>query len=298
VSSTGPVALPEGVGDRYGLSLPAVGTQLPGGASGALLRAGEVAVRVEEANPTSLRWEHELLLFLAEEIDEVVAPLLARDGSTFYLDGDRAVSVFPFVGGRTLRSRERSFRHVLPRLLARLHARGQAWTAHDQRPDVPSLRERDWQRNDWWDWDLVEKTPSLVRAFEELRDWVSNAPDLTVCAIHGDFHPGNVLVRGRQIVGVVDWQYAHLDWPSLELAGAVWELAREPGSIAVDPARSETVVGDYLAAGGPGEPEYLRPLMRLESLITVLFSLTRAARGLSWNPEFAALLLATLDELG
>jgi aminoglycoside phosphotransferase (APT) family kinase protein len=130
-----------------------------------------------------------------------------------------------------------------------------------------------------------------------LRDWLSKAPYRTVCAIHGDFDPGNVLVRGRQIVGVVDWQYAHLDWPSLELAGAVWELAREPGSIAVDPARSETVVGDYLAAGGPGEPEFLRPLMRIESLVTVLFSLTRAARGLSWNPEFAALLLTTLDEL-
>jgi Ser/Thr protein kinase RdoA (MazF antagonist) len=290
--------LPEGIGDRYGLALPAAGAPLPGGATGSLLRAEQVVVRVEEADPEGLRWEHELLLFLAEEIDEVVPPLLARDGSTFYLDGYRAVSVFPFVDGRTLRSRERSFRRVLPRLLARLHARGQAWTTHDQRPDVPSLRERDWEQNDWWDWNLVEKTPSLVRAYEELRDWVSNAPDLTVCPIHGDFHPGNVLVSGRHIVGVVDWQYARIDWPAFELAGAVWELAGEPGSIAVDPARSETVVGDYLAAGGPGEPEFLVPLMRLESLVTALFSLTRAARGLSWNPEFTALVLATLDELG
>ena len=37
-------------------------------------------MRVEKADPERLRWEHELLLFLAEGIDEVVAPLLARDG--------------------------------------------------------------------------------------------------------------------------------------------------------------------------------------------------------------------------
>jgi hypothetical protein len=34
-----------------------------------------------------------------------------------------------------------------------------------------------------------------------------------------------------------------------------------------------------------------------QRLVTVLFSLTRAARGLSWNPDFTALLLAKLDDL-
>jgi hypothetical protein len=37
--------------------------------------------------------------------------------------------------------------------------------------------------------------------------------------------------------------------------------------------------------------------MRLESLVSALFSLTRAAQGRSWNREFTRLLLATLDDL-
>ena len=103
--------LPEGIAERYGLALPARGERLGGGATGALVRAGDFAVRAERVNPESVRWEHELVRFLAEEIDEVVAPLPALDGSTFYLGGSRRVSVFPFVEGDQLRSREGVFRH-------------------------------------------------------------------------------------------------------------------------------------------------------------------------------------------
>ena len=289
--------LPEGIAERYGLALPAQGERLAGGATGALVRAGDFAVRAERADPESVRWEHELVRFLAEEIDEVVAPLPALDGSTFYLDGSRLVSVFPFVEGDQLRSREGAFRQELPTLLARLHQRAQAWTVTDQRIDMPALRERDWDQNDWWDWSLVEKTPPLVRAFEELREWVGNARDLCVCAIHGDFHPGNLLVRDGRIVAVVDWQYARKDWPAFELAGVVWDVAWDEESNVVDPGVRDAVIRDYLDAGGPGEPEFLLPMARLESLVSVLFSLTRAARGLAWNPDFTGRLLASLDAL-
>ncbi len=132
--------LPEGIAERYGLALPARGERLGGGATGALVRAGDFAVRAERVNPESVRWEHELVRFLAEEIDEVVAPLPALDGSTFYLDGSRVVSVFPFVEGDQLRSRESVFRQELPTLLARLHRRAQAWTVPDQR--ITSARTR------------------------------------------------------------------------------------------------------------------------------------------------------------
>ena len=153
-------------------------------------------MRVERADPESVRWEHALLRFLANEVEQVVAPLAALDGSTFYVDGGHVVSVFPFLEGEELRSHEALFRQELPALLARLHRHAQAWPVTEQRPGVPSLRDRNWDRNDWWDWSLVEKPASLVRAFEELREWVAGADDLRVCAIHGDFHTGNVLVRG------------------------------------------------------------------------------------------------------
>jgi homoserine kinase type II len=264
--------------------------------SNGVFRAGEFIVRVEPADPESVRWEHALLRFLAEEIDQVVEPLMALDGSTFFVDGGCIVSVFRFLPGKELRSQEPLFRDVLPRLLARVHQRAQAWPVADQRPGVPSLRERDWDRNDWWDWSVVEKSPPLVRAFEELREWVA-AAELCVGAIHGDFHMGNVLVRDGSVTGIVDWQYARRDWPALELAGMVWDLCWDGNSTTLDPALCDEVVGRYLDAGGPGEPGALIPLMRLESLVSALISLTRAARDESWDREFTQLLFATLDEL-
>jgi aminoglycoside phosphotransferase (APT) family kinase protein len=290
-------SLPQGLAERYGLRLPTHGEPLARGATGWTVRAGDFVVRLDRTDPESVRWEHALLRFLSEDIEQVIVPLAALDGSTFCLDGSRVISIFPFVDGDELRSQEALFRQELPVLLARLHRRAQAWPVTKQRPGVPSLRERDWDRNDWWDWSLVEKTPPLVRAFEELRDWVACADDLCVCAIHGDFHSGNVLVRDRRIAGVIDWQYARLDWPALELAGVVWDLAWDGESPTIDVAGCDEIIRRYVDAGGPGEPLFLRPLMRLESLVTALFSLTRAARGLPWNREFTRLVIATLDEL-
>src|SRR5690348_826196 len=119
--------LPEGIAERYGITLPAFGERLPGGASGSLLRGGDFAVRVERVSPESVAWEHDLVRFLADEIDEVLAPLPALDGSTFFVDDGRLVSVFPFVEGDEVRDQEAAFRQELPVLLARLHRRALAW---------------------------------------------------------------------------------------------------------------------------------------------------------------------------
>ena len=127
----------------------------------------------------------------------------------------------------------------LPALLARLHRRAQAWPVTDQRPGVSSLRERDWDTNDWWEWSAVDKPPPLRRAFEELREWVA-AAELCVCPIHGDFHAGNVLVREGRVAGIVDWQFARRDWPALELASMVWDLCWDGRSTTIDPVVAST----------------------------------------------------------
>lgn len=288
---------PQAIAERYGVVIPPRWERLPAGTSGGVFRGGEVVVRVEAADPASVSWEHALLRFLAGEIEQVVAPLAALDGSTFYLDGAHVVSVFPFLEGEELRSREAFSRRELPVLLAHLHRHAQTWPVTEQRPGVPSLRDRDWDRNDWWDWSLVDKPASLVRAFEELREWVADASDLHACAIHGDFHTGNVLVRDGRVAGVVDWQYARRDWPALELAGMVWDLSWDGASTTIDHALRDDVVQKYVDSGGPAEAAVLAPMMRLESLVSALISLTRAAKGLPWDRKFTRLLLATLDEL-
>ena len=42
--------------------------------------------------------------------------------------------------------------------------------------------------------------------------------------IHGDFYRGNVLIRRGRIVGLVDWEEAHVDHFDYELASAVWQF--------------------------------------------------------------------------
>lgn len=98
-------------------------------------------------------------------------------------------------------------------------------------------------------------------------------------------------------MGIVDWQHARRDWPALELAGVVWDLAWDGTSATIDPVVREEAIRAYVDAGGPGEPAALLPLMRLESLVSALFALTRAARGLSWDREFTRFLVETLDRL-
>lgn len=106
--------VPEAIADRYGVVIPASWERLLSDTTGGVFRAGEFVVRVEPADPESVRWEHALLRFLANEVEQVVAPLEALDGSTFYVDGSRVVSVFPFVEGEnyglTRRSSDKSCR--------------------------------------------------------------------------------------------------------------------------------------------------------------------------------------------
>jgi Ser/Thr protein kinase RdoA (MazF antagonist) len=297
MSGSGFEPIPEAIANRYGVVIPPRWERLPSHTTGGVFRGGEFVVRVEPADPESVSWEHALLRFLASEIEQVVAPLAALDGSTFYVEGGYVVSVFPFLEGEELRSNEALFRQELPELLARLHRHAQAWPVSEPRPGVPSLRYRNWDRNDWWDWSLVEKPESLVRAFEQLREWVADSDDLRVCAIHGDFHTGNVLVRDGRVTGIVDWQHSRRDWPALELAGMVWDLSWDGSSTTIDRALRDDLIQKYVDAGGTGEAAAVVPMMRLESLVSALIQLTRAAKGLPWNREFTRLLVATLDEL-
>ena len=114
MSESGFKPIPEAIADRYGVVLPPRWERLLSDTTGGVFRGGQFVVRVEPADPESVRWEHALLLFLANEIEQVVAPLAALDRSTFYVDGGHVVSVFPFLEGEELRSQEALFRHELP----------------------------------------------------------------------------------------------------------------------------------------------------------------------------------------
>jgi Ser/Thr protein kinase RdoA (MazF antagonist) len=187
-----------------------------------VVRSGEYVIREARAPVESVVWEHELLLFLAPRIREIVAPLTAADGTTFLAAGDRVLSVRPYVEGELASRGDQRVRAEVPRLLARLHAAMREWPAARPRPGGrPAWRDLDWVRNETWDWTRVERTPLLERAYAAGREWLQSPPPLVESAVHGDFHPENLLASERGIEAVIDWEFARVDWPAADLAAAV-----------------------------------------------------------------------------
>lgn len=140
------------------------------------------------------------------------------------------------------------------------------------------------ERNDWWDWSVVPKPPELVRAFEHTRAWIASRPELAVTPIHGDPAQQNLLWRAGRPTALLDWEWARLDWPALELAAAALSFAEDD---------REAFVAAYRAAGGPGEPEAFEEGERIVVLANALYSLTRGAEDRDWIDY----LLARLREL-
>jgi Ser/Thr protein kinase RdoA (MazF antagonist) len=247
--------------------------RLEGGYKNELLRYGDVVLRLTRAPLESVAWEHALLGSLPPPaVAPLADPVEQEDG--------RVASVFPYVPGGPLDRDDPAQRGQLARWLADLHRTG--WDG-GQRPGASSWLERDLVRNAWWDWELVDKPPALVRAYEQVRAFLADPPPLRLGVVHGDVARANVRVDGGRLVGVVDWEEARLDWPAAELANAAWEVRDLDGFVAA-----------YAAAGGPAETEHLDALVRLRNVADVLYSLTSKACGEAYDPGYVEFLLAAL----
>jgi Ser/Thr protein kinase RdoA (MazF antagonist) len=161
---------------------------LSGGYQNEVWRSGDFVVRVEQAAPESVVWEHGLVGFLGQRIAEVAIPVEARDGSTFVSLDAGIVSVWPYIDGAPARRRHRPHALAAAELLARLHDAAREWQGA-QRPGARPV------------------PGSGVRG-----------------PIHGDFCGGNVLVRRGRVVGLVDWEESWIDLFEYELANAVWQF--------------------------------------------------------------------------
>jgi len=270
--------VPDGIAGHWGLGRLPEPEALTGGYHAVLLRLGDVVLRSEERAPESVAWEHELLAWLAPEVPEVVLPLTAEDGTTFLVRDGRVHTLLPYVEG------DPGVVDDAAAVLARVHARGAAWPVARPRPGRPAYADLDWEENDWWSWRAVPKPPELVRAFEHVRGWIASEPELVVTPIHGDPARQNVIASRGRTVGLVDWEWARLDWAGIELAIAAHTFAEE------DP---RSFVAAYRDAGGPGEPDVLEEGLRITLLANALYALTRGGEDCDW----VRYLLAALRDL-
>jgi Ser/Thr protein kinase RdoA (MazF antagonist) len=236
---------------------------LDGAAGLAVLR-----VKYPPSDPASIAWEHALTVRLARDLPEVVAPLTARDGATFFFHGGDAVWLVPYIEGIPAGYEDAD---AAARLLGRLHALT-ARLSVAPRPGPNGLAQLrslavDALPGHW----RARVEPLHAEALDLLRELESR--DLLQGVVHGDIFRGNLLMRDREIVAIIDWEEAHIGPLVSELANGVWEFTKSKVMDDFDRNAAARFVAAYRAAGGPvppGEEDLIVPLIRAKRVLELL----------------------------
>jgi Ser/Thr protein kinase RdoA (MazF antagonist) len=199
-----------------------------------------------------LAWTHRVARTLAVGNAEVICPLPGLDGTTIFAWRDRPVSVWPYVQGHTLNRDDANQRTAAAGLLARLHRSALSTSDLNDAPPAPippDARVR------------TLPDPELDAELTRWHDGGARAEPRAV--VHGDFYRRNILCRAGKIVGLIDWDDAHVDLLAAELAWATWELAKAPTGDMILIDRASCFIAAYQAADGPvTSTAMLVPLIR------------------------------------
>lgn len=151
----------------------------------------------------------------------------------------------------------------------------------------PALVELDWSSNPWWDLAAVNdqlgadrSVGAILAELDALPDLLDRLDGLPRCLVHNDFHRGNLIAKGSAIVGVVDWDWAVVDWRVIDVAAGMRSWMLRPGMAGPQAAvdfvqRYEQVAGRLSCA----ERHALPDVAYLRSLWTCLYDLGRAVAG-------------------
>jgi Ser/Thr protein kinase RdoA (MazF antagonist) len=147
--------------------------------------------------------EHEFAAELAA-LDIPVVPPLVVNGRSLHQAGPFRLSVSPCRGGRAPELDDRSLTRQLGRLVARIHLAGESKPfQHRPRLDIENFgyRSADYLLdNGFIPEEMTEVYEGLTEhLFEEIEHSFERAGSLREIRLHGDFHPGNVLVAGEQL---------------------------------------------------------------------------------------------------
>jgi Ser/Thr protein kinase RdoA (MazF antagonist) len=147
--------------------------------------------------------EHSFSMELADADIPVVAPLILN-GRTLHQSGGFRLSISPCRGGRAPELDDKDLLRQLGRLVARIHLLGESKSfKHRPTLDIESygyqscdfLLEAGFIPDNLWD--AYESVAEHL--FENIDRCFERAGQFGEIRLHGDFHPGNVLVAGERL---------------------------------------------------------------------------------------------------
>lgn len=290
---------------------------------------------VSMSHPTatveSIAYEHRLLHYLHAELSPVPAPLPARDGSSYFVDQGRIVSLLPWMPGEMAAGDQVHL--TAARFLARFHQVGISYPDLSPRPGAPAWREWDWCAAAWpaiqamlatppetpepvgqrfwqscgeWATAIADRRRQIAHERRYFQHWIADlarsARSLTTGILHDDFHGGNLLVADGNVTALLDWDGCHPDWLGLDVANAMWEFCSDDESHTLDSTAAQAFLQTYTAAGGPvtdQEFDLLLPFIRCRRLIEILTALRGIATGEAWDesPNYLVHNLVALENL-
>jgi homoserine kinase type II len=115
-------------------------------------------------------------------------------------------------------------------------------------------------------------TDVLIELDQVLDDWPTNLPRV---AIHADLFPDNVLMRGNQVAGLIDFYFACTDFRAYDLAVTHSAWAFDAEGTPYDPAVGKALIGGYLGTC-PLSVDERAALPTLARGACIRFFLTRA----------------------
>lgn len=191
---------------------------------------------------------------LAQNLPEVVAPLVAVDGRMAFQWNDRPVSVWPFITGVPLDRYDHGQVGQAARLLARLHQESSAQRSEVHDDGIPGV-------------DNAAAAADLL-ADTGLDDWLDQCRTRSGDGNgqgwrHGDFFWQNILCHEGAVVGLVDWDDISFGPTDIELAWAMWEFSKSARGDRLIPGTAAAFLAEYRQAGGRTTPlADLVPLVR------------------------------------
>ena len=250
-----PPALRAAIARHYGVELiPGSATVVHAGDEAAVWRArtarGPIVVRLGPAwrTPAEVAWVHELLAYAAGRVAEAVAPLAAPDGSTALWWHGRPVALFPLVAGLVLDRDDARLRAGRPgcwRGCTASCAGGRRRGRGPRRARTPHPGGRATRPAGGGRPRAGRLAPGVVGV---------DRADGRGPAVARRLLPPYLLCRGGRIVGVVDWDDAHLGAPVEEAAWAAWSSASWTTGRASTPRGRGPSSTPTLPAVGPSPP--------------------------------------------